>query len=314
MILKCLLNLSNLDDPIQIFSDLKSFQSLKQISKTIYFSKGFKFDYDAFLAHNFDNFLSILLNYLYEKREELIFDEEKSSNNYYVIAFGIAIYLANKLTVDSTKFSEKYIVSGLNVYLKFLNDNNFIHKNQNAKVDFVENTSNLLDQLVMNLKNLGEKTCDNYKHVYLNSNVLETMVNIAKFREECKLNAYLTLIYVSSDRHLEDLVEIDSVLNLIFKLLQKCCNELKAEKYFRQKFEINLCGHFMNCEVHSIKYAKNASISMDSLLDCFYRLSINDKIKTFIYFKLEIKIYLQEFLLKGNTKEYHFFPRKFLPV
>ena len=298
MILKYLLHLSSLEDPIQIFSDSKSLQSFKQICKTIYFSRGFKFDYDAFLVHNFDKFLLAILNYFYEKRGELVFD---SDNHQYTVAFGQTIYLANNLVVNSMKCSEKCITNGLlDIYLKFLNDENFIQKNLNAKVDFIEKTSNFLDQLVMVLKNLTEKTCDNYKHLYLNSNVPETMVKIAKMKETCKLDAYLTLIYVCSDSHLEDLVEIDSVLNLIFKLIQKCYNEFRDEKFFRQKFEINFNENYMNYEVHCIKYAKLTSVSMDSLLDSFYRLSINDKIKIFIYFKLEINSYLQEFLQIGN--------------
>jgi hypothetical protein len=296
---KFLIHLKNTEGPSQIFSDLNSFKCFTQISKIIYFSKGFKFNYDAFLFNNFDIFLSNLLEFLYEKRSELAFDDD---GNQYVIAFGNAIYLANNLTVNSTKFSEKYITAGLNAYLQFINDDVFVQKNLNAKVDFIERKSNLIDQILMNIKNLSEKTCDQYKHVYLDSKTPDTMIRIAKLKESCILDAYMTLIYVCSDRHLESLIEIDSVLNLIFKLIQKCFIDFKQEKFFRQNFEINFNGNIFGCQIHSIKYAKGVCISMDSLLECCYRLSVNEKIKTLMYFKLEIKNYLQEFLFKGNKR------------
>jgi len=294
---KFLITLKNLEDPSQIFSDLNSFRCFTQISKIIYFSKGFKFNYDAFLSNSFDTFLSNLLYFLYEKRSELAFDDD---GNQYVIAFGNAIYLANNLTVNSTKFSEKYVTTGLNAYLQFINDEVFVQKNLNAKVDFIERKSNLFNQMLMNIKNLSEKTCDQYKHIYLDSNIPETMIRIAKLKDSCILDAYMTLIYVCSDRHLESLIEIDSVLNLIFKLIQRCFIDFKEEKFFRKNFEINFNGNTFGCQIHSINYAKGVCISMDSLLECCYRLSVNDKIKTSMYFKHEIKNYLQEFLFKGK--------------
>ena len=92
------------------------------------------------------------------------------------------------------------------------------------------------------------------------------------------------------------------VIDTIAKYLNKCKQDFETGKFFRLQQQIVFRGGLqLDCLVHFAKIDNSATMSgIHGLLECLFNLSVNDKLKSDIYFKNDMKNCFKTILQKGS--------------
>jgi hypothetical protein len=135
------------------------YDALNFIAKSVaYFEKYINFD--IFTQNEFDEIFSILLDYFYMHRNEINFNlcvrtlEAQNAQNLDEIqmhSFTNLMYSLNQVINNSNKMRVNFVKQnkGLEICLMFLNDQEFLSKNMNAKIYDYGRPIDLADYLIM---------------------------------------------------------------------------------------------------------------------------------------------------------------------
>lgn len=296
------------DEPSKTFDDLTCYNAFVYVVKAAHHVN---LNYDLFLCANFDEYIANLYAYFYEIRNSLNLnvkidphDAEKVTNlnEKHVTILGYLLYLTMILVSRNKEFCIKFLNNGLKVYMKCLNDDEFLVKNKFSKVnDLTENPFYLLDYIVLNIAHLSMKTSDEYKHVWVKLDSVNILLKVSNFKETTLFMAYTIISHIATDEQINNLAEIHSIVDTITKLLLRCRNDFRYNKFDRWKKHFHFNGNNFECDVHTIRDENLVTTSMVSLLQGVYKLACNEKMKNDLYFRRYISSCLKAFLKKGKT-------------
>ena len=311
-------SLHSLNQSSDIFGDKNAYNAFIQLVYVIRFKP---YDIKELIVNNFEEFISKLLTHMFTLRDELDFrvNLDRAFNNSFneaalaltdlnekrILVFASLLWSTNQLFRRSNEFCSKYLLKqGAKAFLLYLSDESFVNRNKNVKLnDFTANQSDPLEYITLNISILSAKTCAEHKHVWSELEVVPPLLRIAKLKESTMLRAYTALSYILDDKLIEGLTEIHSVIDTIAKYLNKCKQDFEAGRFFRLQQQITLRGGMqLDCLVHSARIDNSPAMAgMHGLLECLFNLSVNDKLKSDIYFKNEMKSCFKTFLQKGRS-------------
>ncbi len=306
-------HLKNLEHPAKLFDSENdsSYNALIFVGKIIFNFHASKIDFDLFHLRNFEECMINVFNHLFKVSNELSFNlklvsphAEKATtlNEKRIYALDFLLYLTNRLAENSQQFSEQFLLkNGVKCHFVFMNDEDFIEKNSNFTLtDLTGQDWNLLDKMAMNITYLSTKTCDDHKKLWADLDSVKILLKIASFMPTTSFYAYMTISHILDDRQLENLKAIRSIIELLTNLLKQCSSQFEADKYDRKLRKINFKTKTLEIEVHRAKDSNGVYISIITLLQCLYKLAVNDKIKNILYLKHDIELCLKTFISKGK--------------
>ena len=290
------------NDISKLFKDLNANDALQSIVSII---GRYEFNANWTESKGFETFLANLTNYFYQIRNDLNFDTNANIKNVelnkkLVLTLANMMYMQNLIFRQSKKFCIEFVQKqGLKAYFSFLKDENFISKNKNTLlVDFSDDAFGLLDYLALNLSSLSFKTADDLKDIWSSFDPVKTLLNLAKIKESTLSDSYMALCQILDDKQIESLTEIHSIADLMSNSLKKCSKNFDNNE--RSKRQIIFKGKPIDCSVQVVTSDDNVSTSMIVLLECLYKLSVNDKLKNDIYFRCGMKDCFSTFITKGK--------------
>jgi hypothetical protein len=296
----------NFDEPSNTFDEMTCFNAFVYVVKAAHH---LELNYDLFLHKNFDLYISNLYAYYYEIRNSLNLNVNidpynaenlTNLNEKRVTLLGYLLYLTMILVSRNKQFCINFLNNGLKVFMTCLNDDEFLVKNKNSKVnDLTGNPFGLLEYIVLNLAHMSTKTSDEYKQVWTRLDSVKVLLKVSIFKESTLFMAYTIISHIATDEHINNLAEIHSIVDVITKLLLRCRNDFRYDKFDRWKKHIHLNGSNFECVVHTIKDENLITTSIVSLLQGVYKLSVNGKMKNDLYFRRYISSCLKVFLKKG---------------
>jgi hypothetical protein len=253
--------------------------------------------------------LADLFMHLFEKRADLDFGEqpalwgssrpEKLGQNY-AFTLRYLLYMANVLVLNSVTFSINFCKqNGLAAHITFLSDTEFTSKHNETLITMFANPISLIEYFTMNVSSFS-KHCDENKQIWTELNSVQVLLDIVKAKESTKYDSYVAIANLASDKQLEEITEIHSIIgNLIesLKAIQDCFSKDKIVRADRQVVENN---QKLKCKV-AITYQENkTTISILVILQGLYKLAINEKVRNQIYFEYHFKDIVKPILAKGN--------------
>jgi hypothetical protein len=129
-------------------------------------------------------------------------------------------------------------------------------------------------------------------------------LRISKLKESTRFNVHYILAYLLDDQQIEQNVEIKSIVETILVYMLKAKHDLDNENLMMLAIQTELKGKTLECLIHHVDRGDGIAINIKELLECLYKLSVSEKIKTDVYFNATAKICFKTYLEKG--KERHF--------
>ena len=195
----------------------------------------------------------------------------------------------------------------MKAYILFLRDEKFIEKNKDVKIaDLSNNSEDLLEYLIANVCTL-RNTSEEFRYKWNELNAIEILLKLSKIKKSKLFEIHCLITYIMDDIQIETLCDIDYIIETMAKYLLKCKNDFQAENFDRITVKVKMNSSTLNCQVHRVLVEESkTSITLNAILNSFYKLSVNPIMKSKIYFKNELKSCLGIFLLKGNHFEIYF--------
>ena len=294
--------------PSKVFIDADCYEALILIGKIIY---NLSIDFSIFVANEFEKIVSTLFMYFYEIRNELHFEDNNISNDLNakrIELFGNLLFISNKIQSRSLEYCNKFVLSqGLRAYILFLSDDKFKQKNSNVKINDLSNVpQDLLEYLIINVCSL-RNTSEELRYKWNEFNIIDILLKISKEKKSKHFEISCLITYIVDDNQIEAFSDFEPIIQILGKYLIKCKNDFKVENFDRITTRVKMNLSTINCQVHKIYDGESKTlITLNGLLNSFYKLSVNPKMRNEIYFQNEIKTCLETFLVKGNHFEIYF--------
>jgi hypothetical protein len=308
-------NLLFKEDITTFFTDKTAIDAYLFIAKLIAYESN-KFDYTPFEANQFEIFVSQIMCHFSEKRNELHITQQKNelssslkseqffddSTEVKLIALKCTLFMTNIIPSHSVLFATKFPkAGGLKTYLDFLQDDAFVTANLNTKLMMWDKKETLIiEYFILNISSLS-KHCEDYKQKWIVLNTVDVLLKMSKLNANFKYLCYTGITNVADDAQIEHLEEIQDFADMQVEFLRKLHNTVLATAYKRDVRQIFDNNVRYDCEMLSLNLPNNISTSIYNILQGLYKLSINQKMKEDLFFK--VKDYLKTFLAKGNMYE-----------
>lgn len=217
----------------------------------------------------------------------------------YLIHF---LHLLHNYSKSSALFCNKYHENkGVKVLFLFLNNKLLLQKlNQfstNIKSLAFKSLNNLVALLLCNIKNLS-CYADKFKSYWDELNSIDVLLNISKSilkLPNLPILAYISLANVFNDTYVDKLDSIRVIIeNLVF-LVQFFTNKILNNEILEKQKE-NFC-------TTEILYLESIEWNLIEILNCLYRLAVNDAVKYDMYEIYSMKTYLKLIIFNGNLDE-----------
>ena len=271
-------------------------------------------DRSLFIKHNYDIFLSNLLAYLFDIRNELDFegevthtlwDAEQSPglNEKRLLALGSALYSLNIIIMSLVSFSLALVSSGgLKALMNLIKDEPFVKKNTETTIPLWGDRKNLVKYIVMNISSLS-KWCDEKRSIWTELDSVATLLSIIILEPKTSLDACIAITNLADDKHVESLTDIHSIVDTLMDKLNTIAGHFRDDLLDRQDRELFEQNETVKCQVHIIMLEDNTSMNMLNILQALYKLCVNDKMRKDTYFGKHIKKPLLDILSKSNYFE-----------
>lgn len=140
------------------------------------------------------------------------------------------LYIVNISLLKSAQFSILFARHiGIDAHLKFLS-NEILEKISNVSVlDFSNEYTDLIDFVVLNLSSMSKNFEDNSSR-WVDSNCLDIMLNVARFKPSTQLDAYLTIANIATDKEIDRLTEIHKCTQILVEMIDKCAADFNNER------------------------------------------------------------------------------------
>lgn len=229
--------------------------------------------------------------------------KELNENDRRVSLIAFVLYILNISFTQSAQFTINFLTrNGLRAHLKFIKNDELIQRLTNVNiVDFSLTEYNLLDYVVLNINALSKYSSNNLQ-LWVETNTLNILMNLAKLQASTEFDAFLAVSNIANDKQIESLTEIHAVVTKLCHFLKMCANDFRNDSFYREKRQIVENGEILDVEVYCI-HGEGISSSILVILRGLYKLSVNDALKSDIYFKNDIKEDLITVLLMGNEIE-----------
>ena len=253
--------LTNLKEAKDIFVDDTAFNAFVYIGKSVAYGDEV-LDRENFCKNNFPSFLGKLLMYLYNVYKEIEFKDdinqmfyaEKSTdlNDNRVYALGFSLYILNINAMNYVNFSTQFSSSeGLDAHFAFISDEDFTAKHIDTMIWMWQRKISLIEYFVMNISSLS-KLCDETKIKWVKFNSVDALLNIKKKKTSCELDACIAITNIVDDKQIENIIELNSVIDLLIKQITQASDEFESGDLNRQTRQISENNIAKSCQVHCI--------------------------------------------------------------
>ena len=300
------------DQAHSILDDTECYNSLISIGYIVIYDQDH--DCDIFVQQRFDQVISNYFNEIFKIRTEIDFHTKLGENlartavdrnEILAQTYNFVFAITNRIFIGSVEFCTLFVKNdGLRLFLQFLKDEDFLNKNNEAKIIDSGDPMVISDDLTLLLTNLVSRTCDEQNDIWKSLNVTEILFKICEINPTTRLNSYYTLAYLLDDKQIEKLFEqnkMKSILDALLSLLIKASVNFKENLFDRMTHELNFKGKPIKYEVHLVKRDNANFFFISEVLQVLYKLSVNDLIKQAIYFDDNVKDCFKIFFEKGNS-------------
>lgn len=207
-------------------------------------------------------------------------------------------------SMNSVKFARESLINdGLEAHFCFLKNTTFIQ--QALRTNFMKDDNlifNLADYLILNVY-IYSKNCEENLNKWIELDALSTLINLAKLKPDTQIQVFLTVANIATDKQIEDISDIPEVLDLIQKKISLIAQSFREKNFDRYPRQIIDDNKIVDVNVHCISQSNGLKCSLLVFLSGLYRLSVNDKIRSKIYFENNFKHNLKTILFEGNEIE-----------
>jgi hypothetical protein len=126
------------------------------------------------------------------------------------------------------------------------------------------------------------------------------LLRTCKLKESTRFDVHYVLAYLLDDQQIEQNIEIKSIVETILVYLGKAKHDLDNGNLNRISIKIELKGKTLKCLIHHVGRGDGFNTSIKEFLECLYKLSVSEKMKTDVYFNSTAKNCFETFLEKGK--------------
>ncbi|CAF0894381.1 unnamed protein product [Brachionus calyciflorus] len=260
-------------------------------------------DFDSLSDKNFDQ---VLVNILLEVNTAFLKSESdvmhKNIDKIFLLNSCLSLIYSGAL--KSIKFSRQISSqNGLEAHFNFLKDPNFINVHTELRLDDKSGSNfNLIEKIISNIY-IFSKSSYLIMEKWVELDSIKTLLKISTINQNLKLDSYLTIINLLSDKEIQNLKEIHEIVEFVQEIFQKISQDFRNKNFNRQFRQVTENNEVLNVQVYCYKKTNGLFLSLFVFLSGLYELSVNNQLKRDIYFKNEFKKNLQSILLESNEIE-----------
>lgn len=288
-------------DPNILIDDKLAYQAIFLWAKTHGF---FTVEMRNFLETNGEDMSTILSSLLLELTNvlsELDFSDfkvdvndqfrEMTQNDRRISLIVFILYTVNLSLSQSVKFNISFTSkNGLKAILEFIKDDQTLQKLLNIKItDFSLTQLYLINYIVLDIHSMSRYYEENAQK-WVEFDVLNKLLKVGKLKPDSQLDAYVAISNIATDKQIETLTEIHNVIFALSEILNNCARDFEYNKFkrsVRQIFDDE--KNVQNVEIHITTRKDGIGSSILTPLRGFYQLSVNNKLRSEIYFKNNTK-------------------------
>ena len=298
--------LTDFDSPVDLVNDQKAYELiyfLNQVSEirelfdyiewSIYGDKDSPRIFGEVIYHLFD----INKDLDFSPDDKLKLDKPTVYNTRKCNIFFYLVKLINSVLSKSVLFALKFNRTiGLDAFILILKDAELIKNLNNSE------SRDFLIYLVANISILSRYSEESIRK-WRDLDTIKTLLNISKTEPRLKRTILQAVTNLANDYELETIAEIHSNIRIFKKILDKGVTDFGANNFYRKKKEfLEQDNKVKIYDVHIIQ-VEYGLMTITAVLLAFYRLALNDKTRTDIYFNYKILTPLKMILLKGSYIE-----------
>lgn len=296
----------------QCIEDSLAYQAIFYMCKTVQVTH-----FDIYCQKNIEHILANILIELYSISSEFDFDNFEIDtqnqvkplikNNHRISLFSFVLHLVNNALFNSVKFTINFSNQrGLEAHFLFLKDENFLKRASNKRFfTFSASYIKIIVQIVLNIYPLS-KNCDENIKKWLDLDAVNVLLRVEKLEPETHLESFLTISNIANDKQIESLTEIHKVTEALEEGIHRFAEIFKKDLFNRLHRQITQNDLVLNVSVSSIEEKNGTYSSILVYLSGLYRLMVNDKLRTDVYFRNTIKNDLKTILFKSNAIEMNY--------
>ena len=312
---ECLNYLRSVKGPVKLIDDVSAYEKMRFLEQQVNARENSDLiEWSLFTDNNWPEQLAEILFYLYEISDELNFSvdpievartlDTPNLNNRRKNTLFYSLNILNTILSKSLAFGLKFNQTcGLDALFFMLKDASLCQKILASKINAMFKT------ICANL-NLLSRVCEESLKKWASLDALKILLETIHNFPSAKLTVCQTILYIASDKELENHAEIKSCIEIHVELLEKCASEFRAKNFRREVKEFFADDHSNSIEkheVHMVKaYEPAGYLTVTSILRAFYRLVLNDKIRVELYFKHDLKHTLKALLFGASLIELKF--------
>ena len=168
------------------------------------------------------------------------------------------------------------------------------------------NPFNSIDLSLLHYMLLDLSVMSKYAYDFLNEwkelDAVTTLFNVIKMEPTKQLTCFFIIANTCDDKQIETITEFHSILVLFRDFIKTCATDFKNGSFKRDDRLMYFNNELKTVKSHIITFDKVPTAS-STVLRAIYKLALNDKFRTDIYFDHHIKEDLKVILLKGNEFE-----------
>jgi hypothetical protein len=229
---------------------------------------------------------------------------EMTQNDRRISLIVFILYTVNLSLSQSVKFNISFTSrNGLKAILEFIKDDQTLQKLLNIKItDFSLTQLYLINYIVLDIHSMSRYYEENAQK-WVEFDVLNKLLKVGKLKPDSQLDAYVAISNIATDKQIETLTEIHNVIFALSEILNNCARDFEYNKFkrsVRQIFDDE--KNVQNVEIHITARKDGIGSSILTPLRGFYQLSVNNKLRSEIYFKNNTKENLKVICYNSYSK------------
>ena len=308
--------LNEFQDAVLLINDQEAYEALFYIAKKLARSM-LVVDLNLLVEKNCCELYSKLLLYLNFISSKLDFSkdvvvldnantnttlDERRTSIFGCITYSIYMIL-NKLM--DCKFANRFQNNhGIDSLILFLKDTDFLNRNLNLNINPIgAGDIGIIDELVFCLEALSQIS-DDFKQIWHELDAINVLFRVSSLKEAVYFNCYRTIANIANDQQLEEISNInDTIFLKLIEKFYKYTHNYRTHQIQLRNLKIFEDNKFKTITTHFISDKKGSKIPTYTILNCLYKLVLNDKLKLKLFYNTGFRENLKESLPKINQSE-----------
>ncbi|CAF0818823.1 unnamed protein product [Brachionus calyciflorus] len=268
-------------------------------------------DYEIFCEKNFGVFFSeimvdlfkVLITFNCKESETDLKNSPYQTIESLLLILKSCLLIVNLACLNSVNFTKDFssFNNGLEAHFIFFKEQDFLFEIFD-KTQINNEPSYFIELIFLNIY-MFSKNSEEISNKWIELDAVNILINIAKTRPSLELDAFLIITNIVTDKQIENLTEIHGIVEHIQKKIELASKSFQEKKFDRVTRQIIDDDQILNVEVQCVRETNGSTSSLLVFFNGLYRLSVNDQLRSDIFYKNNFHSALKIVLLEGNEIE-----------